>query len=76
MAKNGDRIPGLEEELDDKIRQAQDTVRRAHDGVKSEGKRHEKLQRQADAFRAGLAKITGEPAPFIAAHLKGLERTA
>jgi hypothetical protein len=76
MAKNGGKVPGLEDELEDKIRQAQDEVRRAQDGVKSTSKRHEGIQRQADAFKAGLEKITGEPAPFIAAQATALERSA
>lgn len=76
MAKNGDKPRSLEDELDDKIREAQDQVRRAQDGVKIAAKRHEGIQRQADSFTGGLAKITGNPAPFIVAQATLLERSA
>jgi multidrug resistance efflux pump len=76
MAKNGGKASGFEDELEDKLRQAQDQVRRAQDGVKKAAKRHEGIQREADAFKAGLAKITGAPAPFIAEQMATLERSA
>jgi hypothetical protein len=76
MAKGGGKVPGLEGELEAKIREARDKVRCAQDGVKSQAKRHENIQRQVDAFKSGLGKISGEPAPFIAEHLKVLERSA
>jgi len=76
MAKNGDKPRSLEDELDDKIREAVDQVRRAQDGVKAASKRHDDVQRQADSFTAGLAKITGDPAPFIVAQATLLARSA
>jgi hypothetical protein len=76
MAKNGSKIPGLDGELDAKIRDAQDKVRCAQEDVKTQAKHHEAMQRQVELFKAGLSKITGEPAPFIAEHFKTLERSA
>jgi hypothetical protein len=76
MAKNGNRIPGFEDEVEDKLRQAQDRVRKGQDGVASHAKRHDLARRQLDGFKAGMQKIQGDPAPLIAERLKALEKSA
>jgi hypothetical protein len=76
MAKNGSKVPDFLDEVEDKVRQALDRVRSAQDAVASQSKRVASVLRQRDAFKAGMQKIEGEPAPLIADHLKDLEKSA
>lgn len=76
MAKNGGKIPGFEDEIEDKFRQAQDRVRTGRDGVATHSKRQSAAQRQVDDFKAGMQKIQGDPASLIVERLKALEKSA
>ena len=75
MAKNGG-IPDFLNEVSDKIREAQERVHNAHEGVAKHSKRDVSARHHLDTFKAGMLKIQGDPAPLIAGHLKDLEQSA
>lgn len=76
MAKNGGKAFDFRDVVEDKIREAQERVHNARGGVANQSKRDTAARRQLDAFKAGMKKIQGEPAPLIADHLKDLEKSA
>jgi hypothetical protein len=76
MAKHGSKIPDFLSDVEGKIREAHERVHEAQGGVANQSKRDTSVRRQLDAFKAGMQKIQGEPAPLIASHLKDLEKSA
>jgi hypothetical protein len=76
MAKIGSKVSDFRDDVEDKIREAQERVHHARGGVANHSKRDTSVRRDLDAFKAGMKRIEGEPAPLIADHLKDLEKSA
>ena len=76
MAKSSGKVSDFRDDVEDKIREAQERVHHARCGVSNHSKRDTSVRRDLDAFKAGMQKIQGDPAPLIADHLKDLEKSA